>query len=324
LENTVQQQKPGFTIESRDKVYLIGFVVAAGLLLFLGRGLVQGSALATWGLTFGATTAVAVLLVSLYRVQLELQSSRRQLARKEAELSFALEVQRALFPRQLPETNGLEFAGVCIPARGISGDYYDVMQFPDGRLVFAIADISGKGISAAILMANVQALLRALSETGISPSEVCRRLNHHLHEVTDASKFATFFYAEWSALERRLSYVNAGHCAPVMLGSMCGRNLSEGGFPLGMFPDAEFQTGQVCLQPGDLLVLYSDGIIEAISKRGEEFGERRLRAEIEMRSDKTLAEIQAGVLEAVRNWAGEELEDDMTLLMVRAIEAKEK
>jgi len=320
LGNSIQQQKPAFTIESRDKVYLVGFVVAAGLLLFLGRGLVQGSALATWGLTFGATTAVAVLLVSLYRVQLELQSSRRQLARKEAELSFALEVQQALFPRHLPESNGLEFSAVCIPARGISGDYYDVMQFPDGRLVFAIADISGKGISAAILMANVQALLRTLSETGNPPAEVCRRLNHHLHEVTDASKFATFFYGEWKAAERRLTYVNAGHYSPVVLGSLCGRQLSEGGFPLGMFPSAEFQTGEVTLKPGDLLALYSDGLTEAVSKDGEDFGDARLQAAIEKHSGKTLVEIQAGVLEAVRNWAGDELDDDMTLLMVRAIE----
>ena len=324
ISNTIEQTKPGFAIERRDKLYLIAFVAAAGLLLFLGRGLVQGSALATWGLTFAATTAVAVLVVSLYRVQLELQSSRRQLARKEAELSFALEVQRALFPRQLPASNGLEFSAVCIPARGISGDYYDVMQFPDGRLVFAIADISGKGISAAILMANVQALLRTLSETAIPPAEVCRRLNHHLHQVTDASKFATFFYAEWCAVEHKLSYVNAGHCAPVSVGSLCGRKLSEGGFPLGMFPGAEFQTGEVVLQAGDLLVLYSDGITEAVSKSGEEFGDGRLHAEIERLSDSSLAEIQAGVLEAVRKWADEELEDDMTLLMVRAIDAREE
>jgi len=322
IGSTIQQPKPGFTIEGRDKIYLAGFLVGAGLLLFLGRGLVQGSALATWGLTFGATTAVAVLLVTLYRVQLELQSSRRQLARKEAELSFALEVQRALFPRHLPVSNGLEFGAVCIPARGISGDYYDVMQFPDGRLVFAIADISGKGISAAILMANVQALLRTLSETGIPPAEVCKRLNHHLHQVTDESKYATFFYAEWKAAERRLSYVNAGHYAPVLLGSLCGRQLDEGGFPLGLFPGSEFQTGEVSLQAGDLLALYSDGLTEAASKNGEEFGEQRLQAEIEKRSGESLAEIQAGVLEAVRKWAGDELEDDMTLLMVRAIEAE--
>jgi phosphoserine phosphatase RsbU/P len=324
IGNTIQQPKPGFTIEGRDKIYLIGFLVGAGLLLFLGRGLVQGSALATWGLTFGATTAVAVLLVTLYRVQIELQASRRQLARKEAELSFALEVQQALFPRHLPDKNGLEFAAVCIPARGISGDYYDVMQFPDGRLVFAIADISGKGISAAILMANLQALLRTLSETGIPPAEVCKRLNHHLHQVTDASKFATFFYAEWNTALRRLRYVNAGHYAPVLLGSSGGRQLDEGGFPLGMFPCAEFQTGEVTLQPGDLLALYSDGITEAASKSGEEFGEGRLQAEIEKHSEEPLADIQAGVLEAVHNWAGDELEDDMTLLMVRAIEAREE
>lgn len=322
--STIQQPRPGFTIEGRDKVYLIGFLVGAGLLLFLGRGLVQGSALATWGLTFGATTAVAVLLVTLYRVQIELQASRRQLARKEAELSFALEVQQALFPRHLPDKNGLEFAAVCIPARGISGDYYDVMQFPDGRLVFAIADISGKGISAAILMANVQALLRTLSETGIPPAEVCKRLNHHLHQVTDASKFATFFYAEWNAALQRMRYVNAGHYAPVLLGSSRGRQLDEGGVPLGLFPGSEFKTGEVTLQPGDLLALYSDGITEAASKNGEEFGEGRLQTEIEKHAEKTLAEIQAGVLEAVRNWAGDELEDDMTLLMVRAIEAREE
>jgi len=321
--NTIQQPRAGFTMEGRDKIYLIGFLAGAGVLLFLGRGLVQGSALVTWGLTFGATTAAAVLLVSLYRVQIELQSSRRQLARKEAELSFALEVQRALFPRQLPESDGLEFAAVCIPARGISGDYYDVIQFPDGRLVFAIADISGKGISAAILMANLQALLRTLAETGNPPSEVCRRLNRHLHQVTDASKFATFFYGEWNSRTRALSYVNAGHNEPILIGSCGGRRLDAGGFPLGMFEGAEFQTGEVALECDDLLVLYSDGITEAMSKRGEEFSEDRLKAVIEQHSVKPLSEIQAHVLEAVRNWSGNEPDDDMTLLMVRAQKAGE-
>jgi sigma-B regulation protein RsbU (phosphoserine phosphatase) len=193
------------------------------------------------------------------------------------------------------------------------------MQFPDGRLVFAIADISGKGISAAILMANLQALLRTLASTGIPPAEVCARLNNHLHQVTDSSKFATFFYGEWNVANRRLSYVNAGHNAPVLLGSLNGRQLSEGGMPLGLFPCSEFQTGEVTLQPADLLVLYSDGITEATSKTGEEFGDGRLQAEIEKNSGKTPAEIQAAILEAVREWSGDEPEDDMTLLMARAI-----
>jgi serine phosphatase RsbU (regulator of sigma subunit) len=169
----------------------------------------------------------------------------------------------------------------------------------------------------------MQALLRSLSETGIAPAEVCRKLNSHLHQVTDESKFATFFYGEWNRAERRLSYVNAGHYAPVLLGSSRGRQLDEGGLPLGLFPGTEFNTGEVRLQPGDLLALFSDGITEATSRGGEEFGDERLQSEIEKHFEKPLAEIQAAVLEAVRRWAGDELEDDMTLLIVRATEVKE-
>jgi sigma-B regulation protein RsbU (phosphoserine phosphatase) len=305
-------------IERRDKLYLASFLLGAGLLLFAGRDLIQGSVIATWGLTFGGATAVAVLGAALYRVRLELQASRRQLARKEAELSFAREVQRALFPRRLPEDGGLEFSGICIPARGISGDYYDVMQLGDGRLVFAIADISGKGISAAILMANMQAVLRTLAESNLSPCEVCSRLNHHMLQVTDESKFATFFYGEWNPGSRLLRYINAGHHAPIFLGLPRGQLLSEGGFPLGLFPNAEFQAAEVELRPRDLLVLYSDGITEASSKSGEEFGGSRLEEVIEKHRDETLIEIQRRVMEAVREWSGNEPEDDMTLLIVRA------
>src|SRR5262249_10876746 len=151
-------------ISRRDKLYLLGFLLGAGLLLFLGRDLLQSSIIVTYGLTFGGTTVAAVLLAVLYRLRLELRASQHELSRKEAELNFALEVQRALFPHQLPLDGGLQFSAVCIPARGISGDYYDVMELPDGRIVFAIADISGKGISAAILMANLQAVMRTLAQ----------------------------------------------------------------------------------------------------------------------------------------------------------------
>jgi sigma-B regulation protein RsbU (phosphoserine phosphatase) len=282
-------------------------------------------------MSFAGATAVGLLVASLYRVRLELQASRRQLARKDAELSFALEVQRALFPRRWPDQQALEFSGVCIPARGISGDYYDVISLPDGRLVFAIADISGKGISAAILMANLQAVLRTLAETIDSPCEICARLNRHLHQVTDSTRFATFFYAEWHPVARALRYVNAGHHPPVLVtaarvtsavGETNGR-LDCGGVPLGVFPDAEFQTGETTLAPGDLLVLYSDGVTEAASEMGEEFGEKRLRQVITSSKGKPLPEIQATILEAVRKWSGQEQEDDMTLLLVRAAGSRE-
>jgi phosphoserine phosphatase RsbU/P len=304
----------------RDKLYLIGFLLGAGLLLFLGRNLLQGSVLLSWSLTFGGTTAAAVLGLLLYRLQLQLKASRHELARKEVELKIARDVQEALFPRQLPTGSGLEFSAICIPSAGISGDYYDVLQLPDGRLLFAIADISGKGISAAILMANLQAVLRVLAASAPEPSEVCRRLNQHLHEVTDASKFATFFYAEWKPWERKLTYANAGHNAPLLLKDGYGQQLDQGGMPLGLFPSAEFRTGAVCLGSGDTLVLYSDGITEATSKSGEEFGELRLESVVRAYCGKPLAVIQQQVLASVREWAGENQEDDMTLLLVRATE----
>ena len=306
------------TISRRDKLYLAGFLFGAGLLLFLGRDLLQSSIVVTYGLTFGGTTVGAVLLAALYRLRMELRASQNELARKQAELSFALEVQRALFPRTLPNSGGLEFTAVCIPARGISGDYYDVMELPDGRLVFAIADISGKGISAAILMANLQAVMRTLAQTGKSPKEVCSSLNRHLHQVTDAAKFATFFYAEWDIAERTLTYINAGHHLPIIKGACNGGRLDKGGLPLGIVPNYDYDVGEVTLTPGDVMVLYSDGITEAENENEEEFGEARLSAVIEAYCKESLSEIQRQILLAVRNWAGNEPSDDMTLLIVRA------
>jgi sigma-B regulation protein RsbU (phosphoserine phosphatase) len=296
---------------------LVGFLAGAALLLFLGRNLLQSSVLVTYGLTFGGTTVGAVLLAALYRLRLELRASQNELSRKQAELSFALEVQRALFPRTLPSGFGLEFAAVCIPARGISGDYYDVMELPDGKLVFAIADISGKGISAAILMANLQAVMRTLAHTGKSPKEVCSSLNRHLHQVTDAAKFATFFYAEWDIAERTLTYINAGHHLPRIKGS-CHERPDKGGLPLGILPNYDYPVGEVSLEPGDVMVLYSDGITEAENEDGEEFGEARLSAIIGAYCKEPLPEIQRQILLGVRNWAGNEPSDDMTLLIVRA------
>ena len=306
----------------RDKLYLAGFLLGAGLLSFLGRNLLQGSVVLAWAIAFGGTTTVAILGLLVYRFRLELQSSRHELARTEAELSFARKVQQQLFPRQLPRSGGLEFAAVCIPARGVSGDYYDVVQLQDGRIIIAIADISGKGISAAILMANLHALLRALVSIGNSPTDVCNRLNYHLHQVTGNSRFATFFYAEWDRISRRLHYVNAGHNPPILIGATASQVLTAGGMPLGIFPEYKCETGQISLAPGDLLVMYSDGITEARSRlaSGEEFGDRRLESLAASHREESPAEIEKRVLAAVREWSGSEPEDDMTLVIVKTTE----
>jgi len=302
---------------SREKIYLAGFLLVAGLLLFAGRGLLQGSVLITWVLAFSGTTAVAVLIAVVYRLQFQLKASRHELALKEAEMNFALEVQRFLFPRRFPDNSGLEFSAACIPARGISGDYYDVLPMSDGRVAFAIADISGKGIAAAILMANLQALLRVLVAGGIAPCEVCSRLNHHLYQVTESSRFATFFYAEWNSHERKLRYVNAGHPLPILVGPDKRCPLDKGGLPLGAFPEPDFQVGEILLRPGDLLALYSDGIVEASSRQGAEFGKDRLEGLVRNCRHQPLSQIQENVLRDVKMWAGPEPEDDITLVLVR-------
>ena len=308
----------------RDKIYLATFLLVAGVFTYAGRGFLAKSALVTWGLTFAGTTAVAVLGLALYQVQVQLRLSRRELARKEAELNFAREVQQALFPRRFPLDSGLEFSGVCVPAAGISGDYYDILERSDGRLVFAVADVSGKGLSAAILMSNVHAGLRILVEAGHSPAELCRQLNRHLCRITESHRFATLFYAEWNQPERRLTYVNAGHTVPMLVGSKGSQRLESGGLPIGLLPQSCFQAGSATLEPGDLVVLYSDGITEAGVLKTEPFGERRLEALIEAHRRQPLREIEGEVLDAVRRWTGNEPHDDMTLLLVRSTaEARE-
>ena len=246
----------------RDGLYFTGLILFAAVPLYLGWDLIVGSVLLTWGLTFGGGTAIAALLASAYRLQIEVKKSRRELERNRQELSFAHEVQETLLPRPMDNRGGLEFAGICLPARGVSGDYYDILSLKDDRLALAIADISGKGVPAAILMSNLQAVLRTVTKTSSHPLDVCARLNQHLYEVTRDSRFATFFYAEWHPDRRRLSYINAGHNPPILLGSQGTRRLTKGGLPLGLFPQVDYEMGENSLEPGDMLALYSDGITE--------------------------------------------------------------
>ena len=303
----------------RDKIYLVGFLIAAGILLYLGHDLVRGNVIVAWGLTFAGTATAAVLVVVVYRFRTELEASRLELARKEAELSFAHKVQQALFPHQLPSGKGLEISATCVPARGISGDYYDVLELPGGSVALAIADISGKGISAAILMANLQALLRVLSPLASSPSDICSQLNHHLYKVTENTRFATLFYGEWHPQERRFRYVNAGHNPPFLLSGNGTLQLDRGGIPLGIMPASDYEIGEVRLQPGDVLVLYSDGITEAGLSEEKEFGTRRLSELVASCRGCAPAEIQARVMEAVKAWWEKEPEDDMTLVVARVM-----
>ncbi|HSR68436.1 MAG TPA: PP2C family protein-serine/threonine phosphatase [Acidobacteriota bacterium] len=302
----------------RDELLILPFLLTAAVLTYLGRDLWVGSAVAGQALTFAAVTGGALLVLLLARVRRDLRDSRLQLARKEAELNFAREVQKALFPKTYPQGRGLAFHGVCIPAQFISGDYFDVLELPDGRQVFALADISGKGVSAAILMANLQALLRREARNGERPDELCWRLNNHFWEVSPPASFATFFYAEWDPVGRRLHYVNAGHNRPMLFSGDKVKRLCEGGLPLGIFPESRYNTGSVELQRGDLLLVYSDGVSEAGFSR-EEFGTARIRQAVGQAGSRDPVQVIERILSEVRRFAEDDQHDDMTLLAVSAV-----
>jgi sigma-B regulation protein RsbU (phosphoserine phosphatase) len=206
---------------------------------------------------------------------------------------------------------------VCIPARGVSGDYYDVIPLSGGRTGIAIADISGKGMSAAILMSNLQAVLRTLATADARPDTIATRLNLHLHQVTQGSRFATLFYAEWDGAARRLAYINAGHNAPIVVGASGVKRLSAVNTPLGIFPESVFKIEEAALDPGSLVVLFSDGVTDAGMTKGREFGDAQLAELVQSRAHMPLAEIQKNILGTVEQWTEHDFEDDFTLLLAR-------
>jgi sigma-B regulation protein RsbU (phosphoserine phosphatase) len=247
---------------------------------------------------------------------------QRQRQRLENELAIAREVQAQLFPQKLPSLPGVQLQAICRAARTVSGDYYDVIRLGPTRLGMALADISGKGISAALLMASLQAALRSqvlLDGAGSqNTAEIVARLNRHLFLNTADDRFATLFYAVYDTTTRTLCYTNAGHLPPLYIASDRVRKLEEGGMVVGVFDDCPYEQGSVPIEPGSLLVAYSDGLIEPENVYGEEFGTRRL-IEVVLRhrhaDPRVLAE---ALMSAAEEWAGApEQADDMTVLVAR-------
>jgi len=252
----------------------------------------------------------------------ELEANFRALRAKEAlerEVAIAREVQRELLPRAIPSVRGLELAGVCLPAIGVGGDYYDFLPLPDERIGIVIADVSGKGIPAALLMAGLQASVRSLALPGISPCEINRRLNDMLHQSTSASRYATLFFAIYDPLDRSLLYSNAGHFPPLHCGPREAARLSQGGLPIGLMPGSLYGEGRRELGVGDLLALFTDGVVETPSPAGEEFGTARLVEVLNRHRELSLDAIVSEVVDAVGRWSGGGApHDDLTLVLARA------
>lgn len=256
----------------------------------------------------------------------ELVGEAAEKERLESEMSIAKSVQERLFPAEHPAIEGLEYAGLCVPARGVGGDYFDYLRIGGGRLGLALGDITGKGISAALLMASLQAMLRSRGPTHPGTlATLVSSINVQLSASTDDNKFATFFLGAYCPKDRILEFVNAGHDAPILVvtdesGHPRVERLGPTGMVIGIFPDALFESARRALSPGDLLVIYSDGITEARNAEGEEFGPERLAELVLSRRDDELERLAEAIVRAARAHSGESGQaDDMTVIVARAL-----
>jgi phosphoserine phosphatase RsbU/P len=243
----------------------------------------------------------------------------------EAELEIARQVQAQLFPREVPALKTLELLGVCNPARVVSGDYYDFIPIDSRSTAVVIGDISGKGISAALLMASVQSSLRAQlrmggNGIGLSTATLVSRLNRQLYESTPPEKYATFYCGFYDDQIGRLAYTNAGHLAPILIRRRSVTRLESNGMAVGLFPESTYEQTFIDLEAGDLLIAFTDGITESENAVGEQFGDRQLIDLVMRNRERPLDEIMRTITNAVRDWASDlDNQDDTTMLLARRL-----
>jgi sigma-B regulation protein RsbU (phosphoserine phosphatase) len=262
----------------------------------------------------GAQSAQVIENARLYEEEKSLQKIQQ-------EVQMARDIQTRLLPKAPPVVPGFDIAGKSVSAQNVGGDYFDFLEFRDGRLGLCLADVSGKGISASLLMANVQATVRGQSVLGNSAAQCLHNSNLQLYQSTDTDKYVTLFYGVLDAAKREMQYSNAGHNPPLLIKNGQTTLLNVGGPVLGILPEAAFEEATISFDPGDLLLIYSDGYSEAMNHAFEEFGEDRLLAIAKQHANAPAAELIARIGEDVRkHCAGAAQTDDMTMIAVRATE----
>lgn len=265
-------------------------------------------------------------LVSLDEVSRHIEAERRATAERQEsdrraahELAIAKEVQLRLFPQTLPPVGTLEYAGACIQAREVGGDYYDFLNLGPGRLGLVLGDISGKGIAAALLMANLQANLRTQYAVALNdPERFLRSVNDLFYENTADSAYASLFFGEYDDQSRRLRYANCGHLSALLL--RCDRTLERLDSTctvLGLFKNWECRMEECRLFPGDTLALYTDGVTESFDAAGEEFGEARLIELLHRHCESPAQRLLDSIVNEVRRFSPHEQHDDITLIVAR-------
>ncbi len=248
-----------------------------------------------------------------------------QRERLNREVEIAREVQERLFPQDLPAVDGLDYFGACRPALGVGGDYYDFLALPGGNFGIAIGDVSGKGISAALLMASLQAYLRGQAIGGTNDlADLMGNVNRLVYDASAENRYATFFYSQYEPKSRVLSYVNAGHNPPMIFRKKEDEwevvRLEAGGCVVGLLPNFPYTQSEIKLEPGDLLIGFTDGISEAMNPAEEEWSEENMMEAVKANWGMTAAELLwTLVAEADKFAAGAKQHDDMTLIIVRAV-----
>jgi sigma-B regulation protein RsbU (phosphoserine phosphatase) len=267
----------------------------------------------------GAQSSQVIEAVRLYREEQELQQIQYEMDKLQHEMNLAREIQTNLLPKNLPSLPEYDLAGLSIPAKKVGGDYYDFISVPGERLVFCLGDVSGKGVPAALLMANLQATLRSQTLGSSCARECLEHSNTLLYNSTDSEKFATLFYAILDTLAHRVCFANAGHNYPFLVSHKGDvQRLKTIGIPLGFLRRFEFTEHSVSLLPGDLLVVFSDGITEAMNPLAEEFGEGNLQDVIAANRFNPAGMIIETIIDSVNKFAGgSEQSDDMTLICIK-------
>ncbi len=268
-------------------------------------------------------TGLALENARLTAAVAEEMAQRQKLHR---EIEIAREVQERLFPQQLPPVPGIDYYGKCRPALGVGGDYYDFLPLSEGKLGVAIGDVSGKGISAALMMASLQASLRG--QAMLEPdnlTSLMKRVNHLVYSASGANRYATFFYAQYEAGTRRLTYVNAGHNPPFLVRmrheAFGVERLDRGGLVIGLMPDVPYEQASVALDPGDLILAYTDGVSEAMNPSDQEWGEQRLLDTAKSCLSLPAEQVTARIMAAADAFAaGAPQYDDMTLVIIKVQE----
>ena len=258
---------------------------------------------------------VAAIRIEHARLALVEQSEKLM----ESELAQASEIQQSLLPPEAPLIPGYDLAGYNLPCRTVGGDYYDFLPYKDGRLGLAVGDVSGKGLPAALLMSSLQARVQMLVETAADPASAVTTLNRNISERCPLGKFITFFYGVLDTSTGLLQYTNAGHNYPLLVrADRSVEQLTGSGIVMGLFPTVQYSLQETTLLPGDTLCLFSDGVTEAVTAGGEEFGESGLAAFLIDHANDVCSTVIDRLAHHVRVWCGNSsFADDFTVLLIR-------